>query len=230
MAKRRNLFKALRKFAKLSPDVRERIVASVEMREPAMSVIDLSRRIERDTGVPITQTEGLFRALAPLVIVCSKDSDVADSLGEHLASVAAGQLSKERGEVAPDDDADEQVLIESLGPQISRLILCQESIGFTGKAQAVMWGLGRIFQRAAAITQVRPIFGHEAQNLPGWCVIAHELRIDYRHERTIKSSTFTMDSTQLESLKTVIERALEKEQALRSTNEAFKYLASEPEE
>lgn len=83
------------------------------------------------------------------------------------------------------------------------------------KAANIVFQNDRVYHGARILTDLRPVFGDSPNSAPTTFVVQHTLKLDYSRDRNTKEIFFTMDTEDLENLRKVIDRAVEKDQTLR---------------
>jgi hypothetical protein len=96
-------------------------------------------------------------------------------------------------------------------------LLSAAPLAVSAKAQVLKREYPNLFHGAKVITDLRPIFGQSTKDSPDGVILDHTLKVVY-HEGLgdHKELYLALDSSDLVELKKVIERAEEKEQALRT--------------
>jgi hypothetical protein len=206
-----NLPEAVEAFRDLPVGTREGIVAAFESAPASISFDDLANLVIAKVKAPKPIVLELARGLGGLVGYIATDPSLQAMFKRLLASYPEGAKPTK----------EERQAFES---QVERLMACEQSIGLTGKAQDILWGHGKVFKEAHTITQVRPIFYNDLKKPLTTAVIVHELRLDYREAGSDGTVCVTLDRSQVESLRRVLHRALDKEKGVRASA-AFAYLA-----
>jgi hypothetical protein len=96
------------------------------------------------------------------------------------------------------------------------LLLSAEPLAVSAKAQVLQREYPYIFHGSKIITDLRPVFSQSTKEPPDGVILDHTLKLVY-HEGLGKHKELylALDSSDLVELKKIIERAEEKEQALR---------------
>jgi hypothetical protein len=97
-------------------------------------------------------------------------------------------------------------------------LFLEKIVGTTAKAGNILTEHERIFDSVRILTDFRPIFHADVSEFPNAGVIIHMLKITHRdkHDRKF-DAYFALDTNDITKMKNVLDRALEKEQALRKT-------------
>jgi len=199
---------ALRWFGSLTIEERETLVVALETATPAASIPELSRIVATSLGREVFQVRMIADLLAGLASLLS----VFGTGGSGLPG-AASIFAKTAFSADKPSESDLSVLKD----QLQRLLSCEHSIGITGKAQEIMWGHGQNYRDAHVVSQIRPVFYHDATRFTESAVIIHELRLDLRQGGQDSSFHLTIDSSGILKLRDVLQRALDKEENLRAS-------------
>lgn len=93
-------------------------------------------------------------------------------------------------------------------------------VGTTAKAGVVLTEHERIFDAAKILTDFRPIYHADVAEKPNAGVIVHMLKITHRDKQGHHfDAYFALDSNDLARMRNILNRAAEKEKALRQTME-----------
>lgn len=187
---------------------RERLVTSCEATSPAISLPEFARKVAAATGLDGDRINALFTGLGGVLAFAADNPSLREFASEYVISLVSGAQ----------DSSD-----ETIKNHIERLLACDRTLGLSGKAQGVMWGQGRVFQRAQTLSQVRPIFPSDLSSEVETAVIVHELRIDYREGNYESAWSVALDRYQVASLIRILDRALQKETSIRKS-ERFRFL------
>ena len=95
-------------------------------------------------------------------------------------------------------------------------LLKLEPLRVRSKARALLFESPQIFQGARIMTDLRPVFGIEAEMHVSGAIVKHELKIEFADREGFKHFFVTMDDADVRGLKLTLERAEKKAQVLRS--------------
>lgn len=159
-----------------------------------------------------------------LAIIAKKaegwDTEDSETLVSVLFAMLAAMLSHS---VTPDEFAHNLSLSEDLPIQNDerdrlrrRLVhlLTAPLVEASGKASIIATDNERNFHTARVITEVRPIFRHDPTLPPLGGVVLHQLHLDAWTGEDSQTYVVTLDPSDLELLKQVIDRALAKGESL----------------
>jgi hypothetical protein len=112
----------------------------------------------------------------------------------------------------PGDDAQKEVAVERIGR-----LLGSPALRTSGKALDLLYSNERNFVGSRIVSDIRPIFGDDAAEVPSAVVIAHRLEVEYvdpaGHNRTLQ---FALDHEDLATLRSTVERAQTKASVMES--------------
>lgn len=194
----------------LPATARNKVATAFEDAKPTVSLDQLAKFVAGQTGQPPDDISRVAYAVSSILLWSEGDLGQRESLARGFS-----EFILHTKPVSPD-----------FFEVMKRLVACENSIGVAGKAQAIMWGQGRTYQRSRIITQVRPIF-FDPQKPPQHAVIIHELAVEYRGPDSGHVITVMLDARQLKELRGVVDRALAKEKALSEQQRPMLYLATE---
>jgi hypothetical protein len=106
----------------------------------------------------------------------------------------------------------------ALRERLIMLLSIEKTVGIIAKAGELLYTYPIVYQSARILTDVRPVFSSEKEPTPIASVISHTLVVDTSEgdtEGRAKRIFIALDSEDLTDLKRVIERASQKEAALR---------------
>ncbi len=99
---------------------------------------------------------------------------------------------------------------------LEELLSLDESLGVTTRALGVMVEHEHVWQSGRVLTDLRPVFGLDATEAPKAAVPIHNLRIAYRDAgQSVKEFFVALDTEDLDQLRGILERAVNKEASLR---------------
>lgn len=198
---------ALAWFVTQSIGEREQLVKACEETGPAISLPEFARKVAAATSLEENRVDALLTGLGGVFTFAADDPSLREFAREYLISLVSGQQ--------PSDG--------TVKAHIGRLLACDHTLGLSSKAQGVMWGQGRVFQRAQTLSQVRPIFPSDVSSDAETAVIVHELRIDYREGGYESAWSVVLDRHQVANLIHILDRALQKETSIRN-GQRFRFL------
>jgi hypothetical protein len=171
---------------------------------------------------PALQTENFWAHVVPLVEGISPDvvrsvldeifhmaeARTDESLREFADAIAEA-ASEAKSEKFPFEEQDRSVLRERL----VRILQAGGGFEITRKAAGVLLDQDHIFFSARILTDLRPVF-NEAGDSVDAAVIVHNLRIHYGENAEHKDFYVALDTSDIQSLREVLDRADQKAKCL----------------
>jgi len=112
------------------------------------------------------------------------------------------------------EDIDTKIL--SLKQFFKELLTTVTPLFYFQKATNLLRERSKLILKTRIISDIRPVFKEETIDSPNYCLITHNLRIQYSKEfNTKKKVFFALDHQDLINFQKQIERALEKEEELK---------------
>lgn len=152
--------------------------------------------------------------------VPSLDSGMAVKLVRSLLSVQAGRTvhGDSLPEFAQGIASSEDLKVDSdVVPVLARRIeaLAQiQVVAVVAKAMDVAREYDRVFHTSRIMTDMRPVFGEDAEAPPGGTIVTHVLRIDAFHNGELEDYYVALTTDHLRSLFDVVDRAMKKSKSL----------------
>jgi len=139
---------------------------------------------------------------------------VRDKLGMDIADFASGiRRSMEASTDLADLTSTERDRVED---RLRKLMAFDEGIGLSSKALDLSTEYENLFVRCRILTDLRPVFGLDLPHGPSGAVISHTLKIECHQAKGEHDYFFvTMHTSDLEELREQLDRAVQKETALR---------------
>jgi hypothetical protein len=103
-----------------------------------------------------------------------------------------------------------------LKERISRLLSLDQSLGVSAKATQLLLRHKNPLLTARIFTDIRPVFTGEENPTPRAAVVVHTLELVTRTDGSQFSHYVALDSTDLQTLKRIVDRAIRKEASLRT--------------
>lgn len=199
------------KLTALSAEATEELARGLADCKPALSVEGLAAQlVERLERPP----DDLLSMLSVLLSLCG----VAYSRGEKAERVAQAVT-----ETAFDDELLSEAngcgSVEEITRRLTSLLDAGEALSVTSKAALLLMSHDRAFVSASIVSDGRPIFVGDADPAPVAMMVVHNLEIEVHTSDEHRSHFFSLDSTDLRSLRDVIDRAIKKEDALQTVIE-----------
>jgi hypothetical protein len=190
-------------------------------------------------SIPITNTlkQELSEKVFALGTITKSDADeIADAL-RSLSLVLAysneppSEFVDGLAEAMEESGDEELKLPDEIRDNIKQRLtkfLDIDSLIVSAKAEGVMYEYENVFSTARVLTDIRPVFGLNAEEPPKAATITHMLSIHYSHSGDHKEIQIALDEIDLEDLMDAFERANTKAESLKSILEMAKLFHIEP--
>jgi hypothetical protein len=214
----------IKKLVGLSDEQIAQFVDALAKAGPRFNVQDLALEVARHLDLPKEVVIGMVQVVGSLYVTKDTQNAQTNSFVDQEVFPAlkrAGTFTKDS------EDAQWKKLRKFL---LDALAL-EDTVGTAAKAGSVLTQHEHIFMAAKILTDVRAIFHSNTSEKPQSAVIIHMLRVIYRDFQGNRSEHFfALDSNDVRSLKTVIDRALKKEETLTSLMREAKVDVLQPKE
>lgn len=180
----------------------------------------LAHMVPKMGGVAETELNAILVTLLSLCLARIR-MDVSTS---ELADRVCGAMEQS-------EDNDLRLLAEECDAFKDRLVRLFniESLTYAAKASSVMTAHDHVFVHARTLTDVRAVFGPDVEALPKAAMIIHTLEITYRRGWRNENFYVALDSQDVESLITTLQRSIDKETGLRKILEKSTVTYLKPE-
>ncbi len=153
------------------------------------------------------------------------------ALSAYKAGIPLGEAAKDAVAAAVDADVVDRDKSNALGDRLKGL-LTANAVSVTAKAGWLATQHERVFVDCTTYTDIRSVFSSDVEKgdpTAHSAVVVHNLEIEFHRGPEHKSEFFAMDGNDLRTLRTVIERAISKEEQLRKVIEkaGLKYIPVE---
>jgi hypothetical protein len=207
---------AMRFFALLPGETRERLVLAVENAAPNISVQEFADGVARRADLGSWHVRPLLDAVTFWYDYVGRNNasdDVVDTVASWLADKYTTDLELagllQRVECNNPDS--------EFSKHLKRLIRCQtRTLGITVKAQQLAARHERAYVQARVSTDIRPVFGNNIEAPPEHAIVVHDLMIALREGGVTKSICIGLSSKEVCDLAGVLSRAWSKDRTLRS--------------
>lgn len=149
--------------------------------------------------------EEAFRTLFSLIILIEKEGAEINDLVEDLTS---SFNETEKGE-----DID---FVNRLERNLKTLLHASPNLFLTFKGMRLQNEYSKIFRDSTIYSDIRIVFNEALSNSNQSAVVTHLLKVEYDYNEESKTEFYAMSRENLENLKKVIDRALEKEENIKS--------------
>ena len=215
----------VKKLLELPPTKVDEFIVALSAARPAFSTFKLAEEVRQHVGIPAPLLDGILRVVAGLYRTRDREGTTIESFVDVQVLNALKSAN-----VFVDEDA-----IKSGWPKLRKFFVetlaMHRSVGTASKAGPILTQHERIFQGARIITDVRPVFHPDVEAVPDAAVVIHMLRITQRNNQGQHSDIFVaMDSNDIRSLRSTIDRAIKKEETIKSAMSKAQIECLDPEE
>jgi hypothetical protein len=210
-------------FFELSDEDADALFAALEKANPALTATILAQRVTPAVRITPGVLPGILLALMSLLRTRYTFDRTADEISADVVAQAT-----EEGLIQTGEDAQ---VPTGLQERLARFLSLERALGITSHAVDVLASHQHPFASARILSDVRYIFSMDDAPSPAAGLIVHNLEIVAHSgggDRT--NHYFALDSLDVRTLQAVIERAILKEDALRTVIEGsdIPYVSLEP--
>ena len=197
---------AFKLFAALKDEDLDAVWRALQTSEPAISVVKLAQNVLSKVDIEIGQLRQIISVAGSLYLVRDQEGLTIDQLADAAVTAAVKQS------LLPSDDTDQA---EKLKERVAKFMSLDRSLGVSAKATQVLVRHKNPFESARIFTDVRPIFTPGENPVPTAAVCFHTLELITVTDGARLSHYIALDSGDLRRLRTVIERAISKEDSIK---------------
>jgi hypothetical protein len=166
---------------------------------------DIAALVSQSLTLPVNKGREIVSSLMTLISYNLQEADIPRFVKDVSTEMSSGNASTR---VAPEKSAVFQQRLLTL--------LRVEPMRVLSKARALLFENPQMFQSARVMTDLRPVFGTEAELHVSGAIVKHDLKIEFADRSGYKEFFVTMDDADVRSLKLTLERAERKALVLRS--------------
>lgn len=193
----------------MDSEQRKAFVAAVAGAAGPLDLDELAEKVQSTTTLGRDQATQVVRMLFSLYLASQGVPFDTKTLVDGVCEVAEASGDKD---LQPKDGN-----WRAFKDDLIALLSDEQSIGLTAKALDVRVQHEHVFGAARILTDMRPVFGREVRDCPIGSVVVHNLKITYREDGDEKDFYIALDLRDLRQLKELVERAIQKEETLKST-------------
>ncbi len=195
------------------------LVEIVRDSPPALTAKNLADKFADTTRVPKREAVDVVQTIvATYATRIGRQFSIEKFLEEFCESIQASELKPTKEEMV------------NFRKFLTEILNLKGNIEITSKAWDILLGNERNFIEAKIFTDLRPVFRENPAEPPAGAVIVHTLKIEYSKDNDRKEVFISLDSSDLQKLKKVVERAGIKEASLLSLVSQTKLPVVCPEE
>jgi hypothetical protein len=173
----------------------------------------LAEELAHIDSIPPSDLEDVPETLISLYIVLAHSKQEPSEVIEDIQQALEGKA--------------ELRFPNEVGHRLSQL-LDFESLVVSTKAEGLMYEYENIFSTARVVTDIRPVFGFDVEELPKAAVIIHTLSLHYYHEGNHREIRLALDEIDIDDIIEALERASKKAESLKSVLETAQLTYVEP--
>ena len=190
----------------LTLDQRRELVDFLAAAEPKLDAAGLSTDLANRLHINEEKAEGLLQLLASLF----PSFDRAEVSEENFAASLLKALAASEPELVPEGSD-----IDGATACLKEILAGTNALRVSTRAQDLLTESCNRLVDARVLLDARPIYVGEPQESPSAAVLIHNLRIAYASSEGTREFFVAMNSTDLQGLREVIDRALQKEEGFR---------------
>lgn len=209
---------AVRELAGLTPEKRNELLESFRKAAPSLDLLSLVPPIAASSGGDEAKIRSYLLVLANIRLTADRNKVPLDQLLQDLRSTLSVVTPSER---AAGLSPLTQEQFDQFQEFVNQALSTNSSVGVSVKAWDLLVDAERCFIEARVLTDLRSIFPSGVPDQPVAALVQHILRITFTRRDSPRdedrdSIYFQMDRKDLEALRAVIERAIQKETALQA--------------
>jgi hypothetical protein len=197
----------------LSSQDRAALLRGIVEAPPRVDLLAYANNLAAGTSMDANTVRGILDLLVDLHSVMD---DLAIDVPEVVSQLrlAVEQLPKEELE---------DLSVKGLTPRdwsdcerfISAVFSADAGLTLTAKAYSVSWEYENRYCTARILTDLRPVFGPNAEDAPSALITVHTLRLTYHQGAETKEVYVALDRDDIDQLSVLLERAKKKEESLK---------------
>jgi hypothetical protein len=189
----------------LSVPLFDQFISAMKAAPPIANPKEMAKRISKQvSGIPLEKLTAVLSTLYTLYYI----RDLAGVTPSTFLADLMDGISKSQDLKMTAKD------VTKLRSMFER-ILDIDSLNTVSKAARLQRDGERLYCTAKILSDIRPVFGHDANARPSGAVLTHDLRLSYHEGKEHKEFHVVLDSDDLAALAGVLERARSKDKTLR---------------
>jgi hypothetical protein len=200
----------------ISLDARTRaaLVENLRSSPPSLFIRDLARGVSEKLSLRQDDVFEMLRTLASLDALRTQHLDEDDQDPVAFAKMVTSAVEEELSATTPPDGWD------AFRAFLTELFRNTGALKVTAKASEIRWESERTLcpENCRIISEIRPVFSDKASEQPAAALIVHTLKLAYHvaGSEEIKGVFLTLDLDDLLRVHELVDRAIDKDQSLRS--------------
>jgi hypothetical protein len=195
----------------LEPGQSEELISAIESTPPTLPIEDFAAKVSSKTSLAPKTIEDVVTVLVSLYAL---RRELSLTVGDFLNVIVDALDSSRPTALRPSDGN-----WEPFRATLDKLLSLGPTLGILAKAAQLRTYEERIFHDARIITDIRPVFEADPEQLPVGGLIIHTLQITYHHEGSLKELHLAIDPEGVDKLRGLLNRADLKAKTLSSVLE-----------
>ncbi len=196
-----------KQFISLSDDKWRSLLRALEAAGPMISAGALAKHVSPEVDLGVDQLRQVIVVAGSLYVTRDQRGTKVEEFAEAVVEEALQEGLVGRGDSAA---------TSKLGERIAQLLSLDRSLGVSAKATQLLFSHKNPLLTARIFTDIRPVFTGDENPTPQAAVVVHTLELVTRTDERELSHYIALDSTDLQTLKRVIDRAIHKESSLKT--------------
>ena len=199
----------IKKFLELTDDKIKEFLDALSKAGPQFNLADLVSEVSDDLDLPPGLIGGIVGVLGSLYLMKNTEDIPTEPFIDQMVSAAL-----RRAETFSKENADAQW--EKFRKFLLVALSLEKTLGTAAKAGHVLTQHERVFSSAQILSDIRSIFHQNVAEKPEAALIIHMLRLTQRDRYGhLTDEYFALDSNDIRRIKTIIDRAIKKEETLK---------------
>jgi hypothetical protein len=199
----------IKKFLELPDEKFEAFLVALSKAGPQFNVADLAVEVANHLDLPLDLVGGVVGVLGSLYLTKNAEDIPTVAFVEQIVFPTL----KRAKAFSPEGVASQW---ERLRKFLLAALSMENTLGTAAKAGHILTQHERIFVTAGILTDIRPIFHQDVADKPEAALIIHMLRMTQRdNQGEFSDEYFALDSNDIRKIKSLIERAIKKEDTLK---------------
>ncbi|MFM2305977.1 MAG: hypothetical protein RLZZ367_646 [Bacteroidota bacterium] len=170
----------------------------------------LAGEISKKVQIPIGVSSSIARSLFSIASLKSTNPGISETINHDISTALKTSIPSNSKIVISEE------MQEQLEANLDVILKNDASLLLTLKATALLYEYDKVFVEARIISDIRLVYNNEITNNAKNALVVHQLRIMYNESGEQRNVIIALDGGDLESLKSAIVRAEEKEKQIRS--------------
>jgi hypothetical protein len=200
----------------------EELAKAIADTPPAISPTALARQITKSVTLPFSDLTSVLTVLVSLTLTVERSrmsvEQVASDVGNAFAAESSTIASTSSATPAESSDGTQKVPAEEaerLRRRLLQLLSAGQTLEISARSSGIYFAYDTLFHTARILSDIRPIFASDDIDKPVAGMIVHNLELELLRDGDEITEYIAFNIHDLKQLKSVIDRALAKDIALR---------------